>query len=60
MKSMIKFGSLLATLSMAGDIKEDLKSEQIEQAVAIFRSISKGLNLYQHVDGLTICDFETQ
>ena len=38
----------------------DLEWQPIDMSVHIIRSIAEGLNLYEHVDKLTVCDYHTQ
>jgi len=45
--------------SKASTIPE-LKYPPVDMAVKVLRSAAEGLNLYEHVDRLTVCDYHTQ
>ena len=49
----------LSKVCQAADIKEDIKDDRVEYAVNSLRSIAEGLKLYDHVNGLTTCDWQT-
>ena len=60
MKSLVTLGFLLsAKFTHAADIREDLKDDRVELGVTTLRSVTEGLKLYDHVDNLTVCDFQT-
>ena len=60
MKSVFKVANVFALAQASTILPNNITYDPLHLGVSIVRSIATGLNLYQHVDGLTVCDFDTQ
>ena len=60
MKSVFKVANIVALAQASAILPDNLTYGPVQLGVSVVRSIATGLNLYQHVDGLTVCDFDTQ
>ena len=60
MKSILKVANVFTLAQASTILPDNLTYDPVQLGVSVVRSIATGLNLYQHVDGLTVCDFDTQ
>lgn len=60
-KNSLKIGAaLFSAVSLATHNKEDLSYDPVDTSIKIIRSVAEGFKLYEHVNSLKICDFNSQ